>query len=97
MMTLRKKRIYIRLNLSTTVQPHPSWATSCLFPYSIVSHLVSIQSGSSARLLHDTSFHQLIDQVEDHQITAVRCEEIHRDRQIFLLQGNGGVVQRLAD
>lgn len=97
MMTLRKKRIYIRLNLSTTVQPHPSWATSCLFPYSIVSHLVSVQSGSGAGLLHDTSFHQLIDQVEDHHITAVRCEEIHCNRQIFLLLGNGGIVERLAD
>lgn len=80
-----------------TIQLYPTWAANYSFPYSIVSRLISIQSRSSVRLLHDTSFHQFIDQVEDHQITAVRCDEIHCDRQVFLLQGNGGVVERLAD
>lgn len=80
-----------------SVHRYPAWAVIYSFPYSIVSHLVSVQSGSGAGLLHDTSFHQLIDQVEDHHITAVRCEEIHCNRQIFLLLGNGGIVERLAD
>jgi hypothetical protein len=63
----------------------------------IIDGSVAIQRRAGHRRLDKTSRHQLVNEIEHHQIAALGDDKVNSDGEVLCLEGNGGVVERLAN
>lgn len=63
----------------------------------IINRSITVQRRTRIRNLDNPRRHQLIDEIKNHQITACGNNDVNCDREVLLLERDGGVVSSLTN